>query len=168
LRGRPIRVLVVTGGLLIAAALVAGVIALSGDASPEVIAEGNSIAVVDPGRRDGRRVDPRRRQARSGRCRRGVRVGNEPRRSNPRAHRPEDARGDKTVGLGFEPTDLAGEPDHVWVVGGYDHTVWRIDSDGEARLKFEFAERFGPLPPGFERGPGRDRRARHERLGLSR
>ena len=59
----------------------------------------------------------------------------------------------KTVGLGFEPTDLAGERDHVWVVGGYDHTVWRIDSDGEARLKFEFAERFGPLPPGFERGP---------------
>ena len=58
----------------------------------------------------------------------------------------------KTVGLGFEPTDLAGERDHVWVVGGYDHTVWRIDSDGEARLKFEFAERFDRFRPDSNEG----------------
>ena len=27
----------------------------------------------------------------------------------------------ETVGLGFEPTDLAADDDNVWVVGGFDH-----------------------------------------------
>jgi hypothetical protein len=66
---------------------------------------------------------------------------------------PKTLRVTKTVGLGFEPTDLAGDRNHVWVVGGYDYTLWRIDADGEARLKLEFTERLGPLPSGFERGP---------------
>ena len=83
----------------------------------------------------------------------------------PRAHRPEDARVTKTVGLGFEPTDLAGERD-VWVVGGYDHTVWRIDSDGEARLKFEFAERFDRFRP--DSNEGRQGSPCTARLGPSR
>ena len=33
----------------------------------------------------------------------------------------------KIVGLGFEPTDLAADDEHVWVAGGYDHALWRVD-----------------------------------------
>jgi streptogramin lyase len=57
-----------------------------------------------------------------------------------------------TVGLGFEPTDLAADDDFVWVVGGYDHALWRLDRDGTARLKTRFVERFGPLPEGHDSG----------------
>ena len=59
----------------------------------------------------------------------------------------------KTVGLGFEPTDLAADDEHVWVVGGYDHSIWRLDRDGAVRLKLQFDEQLGPLPDEFERGP---------------
>ena len=74
------RVLVVTGGLLIAAALVAGVIALTGRLSRSH-RRGQLDRCMSIRPQDGRRVDPRRRQARSGRRRRGVRVGNERRRA---------------------------------------------------------------------------------------
>jgi hypothetical protein len=58
-----------------------------------------------------------------------------------------------TVGLGFEPTDIEAVGDSVWVAGGYDHALWRVDRDGLPRTKLSFRERFGPLPAGFDRGP---------------
>ena len=60
----------------------------------------------------------------------------------------------RTIGIGFEPTGIAGSDDAVWVVGGYDHELSRIDtSDGRVRLHTRFSERVGPLPEGYERGP---------------
>ena len=153
LRGRPTRVMVVVGGVLVTAALAAGVIALTGDASRGVVAPSNSVAVVDPDR---------------GAVIASIPVGHRPDQVVSGAGfvwassledktlariDPRTLRVTKTVGLGFEPTDLAADRDHVWVVGGYDHKIWRVDSDGEARLKLDFEERFGPLPPGYERGP---------------
>jgi Protein kinase domain len=59
----------------------------------------------------------------------------------------------RTIGIGYEPTGLAGADRAVWVVGGYDHQLSRIDtSDGRIRLRVEFQERLGPLPAGYERG----------------
>ena len=65
---------------------------------------------------------------------------------------PETLRVTETVGLGFEPTGLAADDDNVWVVGGFDHALWRVDWDGVPRLKLTFTERLGPLREGFERG----------------
>ena len=66
----------------------------------------------------------------------------------------ESRRVVRTIGLGFEPTGLAGGDSAVWVVGGFDHQLSRIDaSDGRIRLRLRFRERLGPLPSGFERGP---------------
>ena len=60
----------------------------------------------------------------------------------------------RTIGVGFEPTGIAGDNEGVWVVGGYDHQLARIDtSDGRVRLRIRFRERFGALPEGYERGP---------------
>ena len=88
------------------------------------------------------------------RCRRcGRRVGGERRRSHALAARPGDASRDQDgSGYGFEPTDLAADSEHVWVAGGYDHVLWRLDRDGVARLKLRFTERLGPLPSKFARG----------------
>jgi serine/threonine-protein kinase len=66
----------------------------------------------------------------------------------------ETGRVVRTIGIGYEPTGLAGADRAVWVVGGYDHQLSRIDtSDGRIRLRVRFHERLGPLPAGYERGP---------------
>ncbi len=66
---------------------------------------------------------------------------------------PETLAVTTTVGLGFEPTGLAADGDRVWVAGGYDHVLWRVDADGIARLRISFAERLEPLAGGSEEGP---------------
>ncbi len=59
----------------------------------------------------------------------------------------------RTIGLGFEPTGVSAGGGAVWVVGGYDHQLARIDTaDGLIRLRVSFEERLGPLPAGYERG----------------
>ena len=59
----------------------------------------------------------------------------------------------RTIGLGFQPTGLSAGNAAVWVVGGYDHQLARIDTaDGLIRLRVRFRERLGPLPTGYERG----------------
>ena len=146
-------VLVSAAGLLAAAAVTVAVLARAGDPSPAVAVPSNAIAVVDPGRGAvvaaipvGRR--PEQVVVGAG----GVWVANVVDRTLSRID-PESLGVNKTVGLGFEPTDLAADDEHVWVVGGYEHSVWRLDRDGAVRLKLQFDEQLGPLPDEFERGP---------------
>ena len=71
----------------------------------------------------------------------------------------------KTVGLGFEPTDIAADDEHVWVVGGYDHVLWRVTATASA-TEAQFRRAGRSAAAGFERGPGRGRRRGRQRLAL--
>ena len=46
---------------------------------------------------------------------------------------------------------MAADARRVWVVGGYDHALWRLDADGVVRLKVRFEERFPLRRAGYER-----------------
>jgi len=59
----------------------------------------------------------------------------------------------QTIGLGFEPTGLAAGKGAVWVAGGFEHALWRIDTaDNVVRVKLAVRERVGPVSEGYDRG----------------
>jgi YVTN family beta-propeller protein len=144
----------IAGASLVVAATVAAVIALRDGAAPAGVAvAADSVAVLDPS---------------TGRVVADIPVGTRPRSVTAGAGvvwvtNSEDRTVTRidpvrrvvtgSVGLGFEPTDAQAVPGGVWVAGGFDHALWRIDDDGVPRRKLTFTERFGPLPPGYERGP---------------
>jgi DNA-binding SARP family transcriptional activator/streptogramin lyase len=147
------RSIVAGAGLIVAAAAAVAVLALARDESPAALdVPPNSVAVVD---------------AEEGVIVAAIPVGRGPEgivggagavwvtnvddRTLSRID-PATLQETKVVGLGFEPTDLAADDEHVWVAGGYDHVLWRVDRDGVARLKQTFTEKLGPLPEGYERG----------------
>ena len=148
------RPLLVGAALVGVAALLAAVVALARDepeAALAVAVTANSIAVVDAAQGAVVASIPVGRGPESVVAGAGaVWVANVGDRTMSRID-PKTLRVTKTVGLGFEPTDLAADDEHVWVAGGYEHVLWRVDRDGIARLKTSFAERL-PLPTGFERG----------------
>ncbi len=141
-------------GLLTAAILVAGILAFTGEEpAADIVVPADSVAVVDSDSGDILTAIPVGRGPEMVVAGAGtVWAANVSDRTLSRID-PETLQVTKIVGLGFEPTDLAADGDQVWVAGGFDHVLWRVDRDGLARLKLSFAERVGPLPTGFERGP---------------
>ena len=60
----------------------------------------------------------------------------------------------RTIGIGFEPTGIAGGDEAVWVVGGYDHELSRIDtSDGRVRLHTRSASESDRFPKATSAAP---------------
>ena len=151
-RRRQLRIAVL-GTVLVGVAATAALLVMRDDATAELIVPPNSVAVIDPN--TARVVAAIPVGARPAWVTTGagaVWVTNTEDRTVSRID-PKSFVVTASIGLGFEPTAITTVGDHVWVAGGFDHVLWRIDADGLPRLKLQFEERFGPLPPGYEQGP---------------
>ena len=113
-----------------------------------------------PAQRTRRRDDPRRARAERAGGRRGRGVGRRPRRRDAGARRPRQERGlRRWCRVGRDPTAVAVGEGAVWVAGGDEGTVARVDPDGP-RVRRAARDREQSVGDRGRRGLGVDRRGR--------